>query len=368
MNERISKYDCAIVGGGLAGLCLSIQLARAGHSVVVFEKNKYPFHKVCGEYVSNECYGFLLRLGLKLDEWDLPQISRLAVTSEKGFMLTARLDLGGFGISRRKLDHELCTLAIKNGVHVMDDTKVTDVSGGSITTNRGTFAATVCVGAFGRANPVFAKEAASPSGYIGVKYHVRTSLPADRISLHNFTGGYCGVSRVENDLWCLCYMVHSSQLKAHGSSISDTEKKVLSKNPHLAKLFSESEFVSAEPVTVGNIRFAARRTSDEHMIYLGDAAGCISPLTGNGMSMSAYASFLLSGLVSQHLRGQISRGELVRSYESCWNARFLGRIQMGRQIQVLFGSRHVTDLALRMLNPFEGMKRALIRSTHGIPF
>src|SRR4051812_49618580 len=96
------KYDCAIIGGGLAGLCLAIQLATKGHSVVLFEKNKYPFHKVCGEYVSNESHGFLMRLGLPLQDWDLPQISSIGISSEKGFMINARLSLGGFGISRYK--------------------------------------------------------------------------------------------------------------------------------------------------------------------------------------------------------------------------------------------------------------------------
>jgi menaquinone-9 beta-reductase len=369
MDEARVKYDCAIVGGGLAGLCLSIQLARLGHSVVILEKNKYPFHKVCGEYVSNECYGFLLRLGVKLDEWDLPQINRLAITSEKGFVLSARLDLGGFGISRYKLDHELVKVARASGVTVYDDTKVTDVSGNCVQTNHGVFEAEVCVGAFGRANPVFAKEnSSSPSGYVGVKYHVRASLPHDRIELHNFSGGYCGVSRVEDGVWCLCYMVHASVLKANGNSIPGTEKKVLARNPHLAKIFSESEFVFSEPVTVSNIRFDARRTTDDKMIYVGDAAGCISPLTGNGMSMSGYASFLLSGLISHRLRGKIDQQELARSYSSAWNSRFLRRIHMGRQLQHLFGSRHISDLALRMLNPFESVKRSLVRSTHGVPF
>ncbi len=39
-------YDVAIIGGGLAGLSLSIQLANAGYSIVLFEKEKYPFHKL----------------------------------------------------------------------------------------------------------------------------------------------------------------------------------------------------------------------------------------------------------------------------------------------------------------------------------
>ena len=43
------QYDIAIIGGGLAGLSLAIQGADKGYKTVVFEKEQYPFHKVCGE-------------------------------------------------------------------------------------------------------------------------------------------------------------------------------------------------------------------------------------------------------------------------------------------------------------------------------
>ena len=56
-NDKI--YDIAVVGGGLAGLSLSIQLAKAGYDVILFEKEKYPFHKVCGEYISLESWNFI---------------------------------------------------------------------------------------------------------------------------------------------------------------------------------------------------------------------------------------------------------------------------------------------------------------------
>ena len=59
----LEVYDLAIVGGGLAGLALAIQSARAGYQTVLFEKEKYPFHKVCGEYVSLESWDFLEELG-----------------------------------------------------------------------------------------------------------------------------------------------------------------------------------------------------------------------------------------------------------------------------------------------------------------
>src|ERR1051325_2302294 len=93
-------YDVGIVGGGLAGLALSIQLAKAGYEVILFEKEKYPFHKVCGEYISMESWDFLKSLGLPLDEMNLPRVRNLIVTSPNGKKVESILAPGGFGISR----------------------------------------------------------------------------------------------------------------------------------------------------------------------------------------------------------------------------------------------------------------------------
>ena len=104
-------FDVAIVGGGLAGLSLSIQLARQGHRIIVFEKEQYPFHKVCGEYISLESWDFLISLGLDLDKMNLPVISTLQVSAINGKMSEHKLPLGGFGLSRYQLDHFLVKFA-----------------------------------------------------------------------------------------------------------------------------------------------------------------------------------------------------------------------------------------------------------------
>ena len=104
-------YDCAILGGGLAGLTLAVQLADAGFSVILFEKEKYPYHKVCGEYISMESFDFLERIGVPLSEMNLPKITELLVSSPNGNYFQRRLDLGGFGVSRYTLDNYLAQLA-----------------------------------------------------------------------------------------------------------------------------------------------------------------------------------------------------------------------------------------------------------------
>src|SRR6476659_3978963 len=54
--ELADQYDVAIIGGGLAGLSSAIELRMAGYNVILFEQEKYPFHKVCGEYISHEYF------------------------------------------------------------------------------------------------------------------------------------------------------------------------------------------------------------------------------------------------------------------------------------------------------------------------
>ena len=62
----------------------------------MFEKEQYPFHKVCGEYISLESWDFLISLGLDLDKMNLPVISMLQVSAVNGKMLEHKLPLGWF--------------------------------------------------------------------------------------------------------------------------------------------------------------------------------------------------------------------------------------------------------------------------------
>ena len=58
--------EVVIIGGGLAGLTAGIHLFQNGISVTNIEKNEYPKHKVCGEYVSNEIKGYLESLAIPI--------------------------------------------------------------------------------------------------------------------------------------------------------------------------------------------------------------------------------------------------------------------------------------------------------------
>jgi flavin-dependent dehydrogenase len=378
--NNTQSYDVAIAGGGLAGLALSIQLARAGYAVIVFEKETYPFHKVCGEYISLESWNFLEELGLPLSDWGLPIIRRLLVSAPGGESIEQELPLGGFGISRHKIDAALAGIARDCGVTVAEGTKVTDIAfertACQVYTDSGIFKARIaCVSAGKRSNldikwrrPFTRKRSDKLNNYIGVKYHVRTDAPADLIGLHNFKDGYCGISRIEDGRYCLCYMTTAANLRSNGNSIAEMEKNVLSRNPHLSVIFSSATRLYQEPLTISQISFERRARVEGHIFFLGDGAGMIPPLSGNGMSMALHGSKIAFRCMDAFLKGQIARHEMEQEYEDQWRRQFGRRLWVGRQLQRWFGNEKRTNILIHTLKPFPKLVSFLIRQTHGQPF
>ena len=373
-------FDVAIVGGGLAGLALSIQLAQLHYKVLVIEKESYPFHRVCGEYISFECWNFLEGLGYPLSDMNLPAINSLLVSAPGGRSITHPLPLGGFGISRYKLDAELAAIARQQGVVVHEKEKVTDINFHddqfTVQCSSHAIKSKVVAAAFGKRSnldikwqrPFVKKEKGKLVNYIGVKYHIKTSWPADTIALHNFSEGYCGLSQVENNEYCLCYLTTSRNLRANGSSIQEMEKRILQRNPFLRKIFAESEFLWSEPVTIAQVSFHKKQQVEDHVLMIGDAAGMITPLCGNGMSMALHGSKLAAESIGAYLQSHISRAQMEATYVTAWTNKFGNRLRAGRWIQRMFGRPWLTNIFITILKPFPRVVGWMIRQTHGEPF
>ncbi|MFS8081882.1 MAG: NAD(P)/FAD-dependent oxidoreductase [Ginsengibacter sp.] len=379
-SNKKTDYDIAIVGGGLAGLALSILMAKEKYKVILFEKEKYPFHKVCGEYISMESKPFLERLGLPLDSMNLPFIKNLIVTAPSGASIKSKLDMGGFGISRYKLDEALKNIAEESGVKVLEETKVSDVIFArdffTIQFPGGEVSAATVAGAYGKRSNLDVKwkrdftseKPGKLNNYIGVKYHVNANLPPDTIGLHNFENGYCGISQIENNQFCLCYMTTADNLKKNNNSIAQMEKQILYKNPFLKKIFTTSEFLFDKPFTISQISFDQKPVVENHVLMMGDAAGMITPLCGNGMSMALHASRLAFINIHAFLQGEIKREEMEDGYAQAWHQQFSRRLKMGRLLQRYFGKTWVTNLFITTLKPFGVLIRKIIKATHGREF
>jgi menaquinone-9 beta-reductase len=378
-------YDVAIIGGGLAGLALSIQLVNKNYSVALFERERYPFHKVCGEYISMESWDFLQSLGLPLRDMNLPKVDTLYLTAPNGKSFTTYLPLGGFGISRYAIDNLLSKIAKEKGVHLFEESKVENVNfdqnfsisySSHNTREVQQKESLACCSAFGKRSNLdvkwkrsfLSKNNSRINNYVAVKYHVRTKWPANVIGLHNFKDGYCGISQIEDGQYCLCYLTTADNLKRSGNSIEKMQDEILFKNPVLKKIFSSSEFLFQTPLTISQVSFSKKTLVENNILMIGDAAGMITPLCGNGMSMALHSSKLAAYCIDLFLKNAITREQMELQYQQQWNHQFSKRIMMGRRLQSVFGSELVSNLFVSGLNLFPFLAKGIIRKTHGKPF
>jgi flavin-dependent dehydrogenase len=371
-----NQFQVGIIGGGLAGLCAALHLHKLGISCIVWEKGEYPRHKVCGEYVSTETLSYLSYLGYNPYQDGAIQIDHLRVTHWNGGVTGTQLNQGAFGLSRYVFDHALCQLAIKNNIAIHLQENVTSFEknneGYQVKTSlHQIYQVGLLVGAHGKKSNIdrimdrefFQKDA----DYIGIKYHYKYKIPQNEVSLHNFESGYCGVSMVENETVNVCYLSTKTALKKHGG-IEGLEQEVLWQNPFLKDLFTQGECMFKEPKTISDFSFRPKKPIENGMFMIGDSAGLIPPLCGNGMAMAIHAAYLLSNLFGKYFSGKMNLIELEQNYQTAWRAHFQARLRFGYNVQKIFGKQNISSIALKSLQVAPFMLPALVKRTHGSDF
>ncbi len=362
-----------IIGGGLAGLSAAIHLAQAGVEVVVYEKESYPRHKVCGEYISNEVLPYWAKLGIDPFTWGATRIERCALSSISGRLVQAPLPLGGFGISRYHLDDQLQQCASQHGVKfVQAEVSTIEYQDDRfrIKTRKGEEAeAAIVIGAYGKRSRLDKEQQRSfiqeRAPYLAVKRHFTGEFPEDLVALHNFSGGYCGVSKVEEGRINVCYLTDYKAFKSY-RNIEQFENAVVARNPHLAACFRDFTPLFDAPITISQISFAGKERVHQHVLMCGDSAGMIHPLCGNGMGMAISSAQLLSDLIMQYLNGDLpNRVALENAYTEAWQRQFRRRLQAGRLFSRLFARNQLFDRSVSLLTHIPAALPFFIRQTHG---
>jgi len=369
-----AETEILIIGGGLAGLTAALHLNKMGLMVTLIEKDTYPHHKVCGEYISNEVNPYFEWLGLDVNSLAPTFINELLFTSNPGKSIHTKLPLGGFGLSRYTLDHYLYQELIRRKVNIIHDRVVeinfTDNQFTVVTTNH-TFNAAYVIGAYGKRSSIDVKLnrrfMRKQSPYLAVKAHYQANFPNNLVSLHNFEGGYCGVSKVEDDRVNVCYLADYEQFKKQ-KNLTAFQENVLYKNSYLKNLLENASSLFDAPLTISQVSFERKEPVHQHILMVGDTAGLIHPLCGNGMAMAIHAAKIASELLHQRIHGKISsREELEKSYTTHWNREFKGRLKMGRMLASLMRNTKFESFAINTLIKMPFLLHTIIKKTHGKP-
>ncbi|MFS4468259.1 NAD(P)/FAD-dependent oxidoreductase [Maribacter sp. 2210JD10-5] len=372
----MNTQDILIVGGGLAGLTAAIHLAGLGHAVALFETKEYPHHKVCGEYISNEVLPYLDRLDIDIWGNGAQKISDFKMSSTDGKEIGTKLPLGGFGMSRFALDHLLYQKAKKLGVQFYFE-KAVDIRFSenrfTITTHtEANYHSKTVIGAYGKRSVLdktlqrdFIND---KNAWLAVKAHYQLeSFPEGQVALHNFEGGYGGLSKTETGAVNFCYLAHYDSFKKH-NSIEKFNERVVSKNPHLEQFLTRASPLFKVPLTIAQISFGQKEPVLDHILMCGDTAGLIHPLCGNGMAMAIHSAKLASECIDMYLSDDtLSRSWLEQEYQRRWNKTFKKRLWFGRKLQNILLRKRWANFGVATAGNSKPLLKYIIAKTHGKP-
>jgi menaquinone-9 beta-reductase len=370
-----ANSDVVIIGGGLAGLTSAIHLSKSGLKVTLIEKNDYPKHKVCGEYISNEVLPYFQWLDLDISILKPTHISKMEFSTAKGKIISGALPLGGFGVSRYELDNYLYHKAIENGCQVIQETvsdiQLTDDEFRVFTSDMIEFKSKIVLGAFGKRSNIDLKlnrdfiQKNSP--WLAVKAHYSGDFPNNLVGLHNFKGGYCGVSKVEKNKINICYLADYETFKRY-KNIEEFQSKIVCNNPHLKAIFENCKMLFEKPLTISQISFEKKEAVENHILMIGDTAGLIHPLCGNGMAMAIHSAKIVSELIIDFFDNKISsRKELEEKYTQEWNTNFKSRLATGRFLSKILRKENLATILMQLLAIFPFLLPKIIKKTHGKP-
>ncbi|MFW2831433.1 NAD(P)/FAD-dependent oxidoreductase [Sphingomonas sp. ID0503] len=272
-----------IVGAGPAGCAAAITLAHDGVQPLVLERTRADADALCGGFLSWRTLAQLDALGVEVAG---APVTRLRVIAG-GRVTEAELGTPALGLSRRALDAALRRRAETIGVGIERGAVVRAIeerhvrlADGRVMAPEALFLATGKHDIRGAARPLAHGDAA-----IGLRLRrATTSALEGVIELHLFRQGYAGVVLQEDGAANICMAVRKSRLDAAGGDPMKLLHEVAAEAPRLGERIGQ---IDGMVQAVANVPYGWRARRGERGMYrLGDQAGVIPSLAGEGISIA----------------------------------------------------------------------------------
>jgi geranylgeranyl reductase family protein len=291
----VESFDAIVVGAGPAGSTTAYRLARAGARVLLLDRARFPRDKPCGG-------GLTIRAVRELPVDPGPMVEDTVDEMELRLNYGPRFSRGGrrplvLMTQRRRLDHFLAESAAAVGADFRDGMRVrelhVDEKGATVGFDGGRARAAFVVGADG-ANGVVARAAGIETGYTyGVAYEGNIAYDNGErerwggralIELGIVPGGYG---------WIFPKGDHAN------FGVGGWEAEAPRLRDHLTRLCREHGVAEERVEGLKGHRLPLRRAGARpvkgRVVLVGDAAGLVDPLTGDGM----YEAFISSRLAAE---------------------------------------------------------------------
>jgi 2-polyprenyl-6-methoxyphenol hydroxylase-like FAD-dependent oxidoreductase len=323
----LGAAEVVVVGGGVAGCATALHLAARGHDVVVLDRGDYPREKPCGEGLMPHGVEELDQLGLlgEVSAW-APPITGIAYhaggSSAVGRFPEHHGRQGGLGVRRWRLDEAFANACRRNaridlraGVRV---TKVeTAADGVRIETDAGVEQAAAVVGADGLGSIVrkqlgLGREHRHEPRY-GARLHLRlpdgTPEP-DVVHVHIARGVEFYVTPTGPREINLAVLCGKEATKGFAGDLQAGLRRLCEADRGAAAWLRGAEPLT-EPRICGPLRQETTGLVADRAVLVGDAAGFVDAITGEGMSLAMASARMAADALSDGLRsGRLARSEL----------------------------------------------------------
>ena len=353
----MTDFDIIIIGGGPAGAATAIQAARGGASVAIFEKSSLGRDKVCGDGLTPRAIGALQ--DLEIDIIGVHKITGLRMIAGK-----TRRELewpsGGtfpsYGAvwTRKELDSHLLETASQSGAKIFYNSEALPMFDGDqvigVTCGPDRWTSKLVVAASGAPRKVARmlgteRKTDEPYG-IAIRTYVESPRHADEyleasLAMRDSNGtpipGYgwmfpTGKGTVNLGVGALSTMKGFRKLNLntlcdiYRDSIAD-EWEV---GPYLEK------------PRAWRLPMTSQKRHGNGWVAVGDAAGLINPMNGEGIDYSLESGMLISDLFLENPQTASSR------YDQIIGERFDGFLRTGRRFSYLIGHPLILRSGLRV--------------------
>jgi flavin-dependent dehydrogenase len=357
--------DVAIAGAGPAGALAAAILARAGLRVRVFERAKFPRHKLCGDTLNP---GALAVLERRLDVAPLvaqsEPIHGMLLTGPGGVRVRGEYGHGAAGrsITRQVLDQWLLERAIAAGAAIEEGVVVRDAAitdgrvGGLIATGRTgqslTHPARMVIAADGRRSAIaigrgLSRQPKRPRRWAIGAYFSDVAGVTSLGEMHVRRGHYIGVAPIPGGLTNACLVVSHDRGDLPLAQPADALNRFIRADPELSVRFERARAVSA-PVMLGPMAVDVDAAGETGLLLAGDAAGFIDPMTGDGLRFALLGAELAAAVVQEVMAGSLPVERAHRALGARRQAAFQAKWRFNRTLRSLVASPSSVTAAAAM--------------------
>jgi 2-polyprenyl-6-methoxyphenol hydroxylase-like FAD-dependent oxidoreductase len=369
--------DVAVVGGGPAGLALACAAAARGLDVVVLERRQGALDKACGEGLLPAGRRALEALGAAalVDPAACSRIDELRWIDPDGLAAVARLPAGGgLGVRRTALSAALRARAAAAGAEVRTgadvvahrrerDRAVAALAGGEEVQAR------VLVAADGLASPIRRREGLDvpvpgPARF-GVRRHFAVAPWAAAVEVHFAEGAEAYLTPVGPARVGVAFLFERplAGREAPVEPRAPAFDALLARFPALQDRLAGAR-PDTEPRGAGPLARRARARVADRLVLLGDAAGYLDAVTGEGLSLAFGCALDLAAA----LPDAIARGAdaaALRGYEVAWRRRYRAYAAWTSLMLELSRHRRLRRAALQLARALPGAYERIVGAAVG---